>query len=67
MFHWGVNVERRFEQTIDNSKEISEIKQDVNSLEEKDDEIIRVIQTNQIEVINEFSDAKVLIEKNNKP
>ncbi|MEK0369723.1 MAG: hypothetical protein QQN55_01010 [Nitrosopumilus sp.] len=61
LFLWGVNVERRFEQTIDNTKSISEIKEDVNDLEEKDDEIIRIIQKNQIEVINEFSDVKVLI------
>lgn len=60
---WGANIEGR---SNDNSKDIVEIKDDVSNLEDKDDQIINLIQKNQIEVISEFSDVKVLIEKNNK-
>ena len=63
LFIWGVNVETRFEKTIDNSESINEIKKDVLKLEEKDVKMKDLIQKNQIEVIKGISELKVLIEK----
>ena len=57
LFLWGVNVERRFEQTINNTE-------DIQSLQIQGRDMKDLIQKNQIEVIEGISELKVLIEKN---
>ena len=64
---WSKNVEVRFSQVVQNTKTMNENSLQIKDLEQSDNDFKDLIHSNQIEVMNEFSDLKVLIIKNSKP